>query len=280
MNLSASDMENTSLRTLRLGYSPCPNDTFMFYRLVHGLETVPGCRVVEELHDVETLNRLAMDGAFELTKLSFFAWLHLKARYRLLDAGAAMGHGCGPILVAARPIDPTEIHRCRVVLPGRWTTAHLLFRLWAPETENRIFSTYDRILDTIASGEADCGVIIHESRFTYTQSGFRALVDLGEWWERETGLPIPLGCIAARQDLPGEVAAGVAAAIRRSIRSAMTDPEPCLPYIRQYAREMDARVLQQHIQTFVNDYSLDLGDTGRAAVAALEDRAMQAGIIS
>lgn len=279
MNPSLPEPVPTTERILRLGYSPCPNDTFIFYGLAHGLEGVPGRRIVEELHDVETLNTMAMDGILDVTKLSFYAWLRLKDRYRMLNAGAAMGHGCGPILVAPRALDPADITRCRVVLPGRWTTAHLLFRLWRPKAENRIFTTYDKILNTVRSGEADCGVIIHESRFTYREAGFEAVVDLGQWWESETGLPIPLGCIAARRNLPEEVVAGLESAIRRGIRRSMRDPESCLPYIRRHAREMDVQVLEQHIGAFVNEYSLELGEAGKAAVRALEDRALREGII-
>lgn len=264
---------------ITLGYSPCPNDTFIFHALVHRRVVVPGCRITEALHDVETLNQLAMDGALDVTKLSFYAWLKLKDRYRLLNAGAAMGHGCGPILVAARRLKREDFHRCRVVLPGEWTTAHLLLRLWAPEFKNRMFTTYDRVLDTILADEADCGVIIHENRFTYQKKGVRAIVDLGEWWEQETALPIPLGCIAARADLPEHLVTGIESAIRRSIQEALAQPEHALPYIRQYAQEMEADVLKQHIHTFVNDYSLDLGKRGHTAVAILEKKAREAGVI-
>ncbi|MFZ7128373.1 MAG: 1,4-dihydroxy-6-naphthoate synthase [Desulfobacterales bacterium] len=267
-----------SLRELRIGYSPCPNDTYIFHDLVHRNVNVPGYRIVEELHDVETLNRMASDGILELTKLSFHAFLRLGDRYRLLRAGAAMGHGCGPLVVARRRLSRRELRTCRVVLPGEWTSAHLLFRLWAPEVENRFFTRYDRILETVRAGNADCGVIIHENRFTYQRAGFQALVDLGEWWERETGLPIPLGCIAARADVPDDVKTAVECAIRKSIRNAMAAPERCLPYVRRHASEMDAEVLDRHIRTFVNDYSLDLGSRGLEAVSVLRQRSREAGV--
>ncbi len=265
--------------TLRLGFSPCPNDTFMFHGIISGRTPIDGWRVAEELHDVETLNRKAMDGQLDVTKLSFFAWLTLKDRYRLLNAGAALGYGCGPVLVTLAPISPCELRRSRVVLPGEWTTAHLLFRLWAPDAHDRIFTTYDRILDTIRSGRADAGVIIHESRFTYEKEGFQAIVDLGEWWEEETGLPIPLGCIAASRTLTQETVTAIETSLRASIRSAMATPDRSLSYIRRHAREIAADVLDHHIHTFVNDFSLDLGPDGHAAVSALEERAAGAGII-
>lgn len=264
---------------MRLGFSPCPNDTYMFHGIISGRTPINGWSVAEEIHDVETLNRKAMDGKLDVTKLSFFAWLMLKDRYRLLNAGAAMGYGCGPVLVSLAPIPTRDLRRRRVVLPGEWTTAHLLFRLWAPDAHNRIFTPYDRIMDTIRSGEADGGVIIHESRFTYEKEGFQTIVDLGKWWEDETGLPIPLGCIAARRTLTEETVKAIESSIRSSIRSAMTAPELSLPYIRRHAREISSEVLDLHIHTFVNDFSLDLGDDGRAAVSALEERASKAGII-
>lgn len=268
-----------SAQLLRLGFSPCPNDTFMFHGLVNGGVDTPGFRVAPSLHDIETLNRMAMEGELEVTKLSFFAWLALKERYRLLNAGAAMGFGCGPLVVSRRSIPREEMAGCRVVLPGEWTTAHLLFRLWAPEAERRIFAPYDRIVGAVQSGEADCGVIIHETRFTYREAGLTAMADLGEWWEEKTGLPIPLGCIAARSDLPGGLVTALEGAIRRSIEAAVRAPRACLPYIRRYAREMDAGVLDRHIRTFVNDFSLSLGDAGRRAVDALEAAALEAGVV-
>jgi 1,4-dihydroxy-6-naphthoate synthase len=270
----------STAESIRLGYSPCPNDTFIFHGIAAGELQLPGVRIEVELHDVETLNRMAMTARLDVTKLSFHAWLLVRERYRLLESGAALGHGCGPILVSKEPLTRSEVAAARVVLPGEWTTAHLLFRLWAPERANRYFVTYDRILSEISAGKADCGVIIHENRFTYTQAGFHTVVDLGAWWEEETGLPIPLGCIAARSELGEGRMRDIEELIRRSILQAQENPEPTLPYIRRYAREMSDDVLRRHIHTFVNSYSLDLGETGKRAVAELDKRARAAGIIS
>ena len=266
--------------SIRLGYSPCPNDTFIFYGIAAGGLQLPGVRIEVELHDVETLNRMAMTARLDVTKLSFHAWLLVRERYRLLDSGAALGYGCGPILVSKEPLTRSGVAAARIVLPGEWTTAHLLFRLWAPEAGNRYFVTYDRILSEISAGKADCGIIIHENRFTYTQAGFHTVVDLGAWWEEETGLPIPLGCIAARAELGEGQMRDIEGLIRRSIRQAQENPEQTFPYIRRYAREMSDDVLRRHIHTFVNSYSLDLGETGKRAVAELDQRARAAGIIS
>lgn len=265
---------------ISLGYSPCPNDTFIFHALVSGRLCVPGVRIREELHDVETLNRMAFRGLLDLSKLSFYAWLMVQDNYRLLSSGAALGYGCGPLLIARTPFSRDDMKACRVVLPGEWTTGHLLFRLWAPHADRRFFTTYDRIFDTLDRGEADCGVIIHESRFTYAQLGYTAVVDLGAWWEEETGLPVPLGCIAAHRRLAPEVIDRLEEAIRQSITATRQDPRPAMPYIRAYAQEMSEPVLSAHIDTFVNDFSIDLDDIGHRAIRVLEERADQAGIIS
>ncbi|BBO66569.1 1,4-dihydroxy-6-naphtoate synthase [Desulfosarcina alkanivorans] len=264
---------------LRLGYSPCPNDTFMFNAIAGGDVGVAGYRMTPVLHDVETLNEMARRDTLEVTKLSFYAWLKVKERYRLLDSGAAMGFGCGPVLIAKKNVSRSDIHRCRVVLPGQWTTAHLLFRLWAPDARQRMFTTYDRIFETVASGQADCGVVIHESRFTFQSAGFSLVADLGNWWQERTGLPIPLGGIAARKNLGEPLIAEVDAAVAKSIQRAMDHPAKALPYIRQHAREMDEGVLQAHIRTFVNDFSLRLPAQGHRAVETLESMARDAGAI-
>lgn len=266
-------------KELTVGYSPCPNDTYMFNAIAHGAVGVDGYRLQPTLHDIETLNGMAMDAVLDVTKLSFYAWLEVKNRYQLLDSGAAMGFGCGPVLIAREQLTQAEMHRCRVVLPGRWTTAHLLLRLWAPDAERRFFTTYDRIFDALASGQADCGVIIHESRFTFEAAGFTPVVDLGAWWEELTGLPIPLGGIAAKKNLGKALIRQIDAAVNNSIRLAMADPDETLPYIRQHAQEMNDTVLQAHIRTFVNDFSLAQTDLGRQAIEKLESMARDAGAI-
>lgn len=266
--------------TYTIGYSPCPNDTYIFGGLATGLVPTKGFELAAELHDVETLNRMALKGVLDITKLSFFAWLKVKSQYRLLQCGAALGYGCGPIVVARKPMSREQVINSRIVLPGPLTTAHLLFRLWAPEAQDRFFASYDQIFDMIAKGKADCGVIIHESRFTYEQAGFTALVDLGEFWERETGAPIPLGCIAAKAQLKDSTTARIETAIRDSIQVARQSLESVLPYIRKHAQEMETAVLQQHIDTFVNDFSLTLGAKGHRAIALLEERARAAGVLT
>ncbi|GAB6908476.1 1,4-dihydroxy-6-naphtoate synthase [Desulfosarcina cetonica] len=264
---------------LTLGYSPCPNDTFIFHAIASGAVGVDGRAIEPQLHDVETLNAMAMQALLDISKLSFYAFLRVKDHYRLLSSGAAMGFGCGPVLIARRALSREDMPRCRVVLPGRWTTAHLLFRLWCPKAQQRYFTTYDRIFDALETGAADCGVIIHESRFTFEAAGFRPVVDLGAWWEEKTGLPIPLGGIVARQELGSSLIRSIDTAIHASIRQAMAQPAKALPYIRQHAQEMDQSVLEAHIRTFVNDFSLTLPQQGLDAIATLARMAMDAGAI-
>jgi 1,4-dihydroxy-6-naphthoate synthase len=268
------------LPTLTLGYSPCPNDTYIFHALSEGLLAEMPARFTTQLHDVETLNQMAFEGRLDITKLSFFAYLKCKADYQLLGSGAALGYGCGPVVVAKKPLKAADMAAARVVLPGEWTTAHLLFRLWAPDAQGRFFLPYDQIFGALERGEADAGVIIHESRFTFEAAGFTAVADLGAWWETETGLPIPLGCIAAQQNLPADLIRGVDAAIGQSLAFARSYPDTVMPRVRRYAQEMAEDVLKAHIDTFVNDFSRDLGVEGHAAIATLTAMAQERGILA
>jgi len=264
---------------LSLAYSPCPNDTFMFHDLATGALRLPGHDLDIRLHDVETLNAFALEGRFDITKLSFHAWLLVRDAYALLPTGAALGFGCGPVVVSQRPMDKAALANARVAVPGELTTAHLLLKLWQPRIGSTLFARYDAIMDLVARGDADAGVIIHEGRFVYEQTGFHLVADLGQWWEAETGLPIPLGCIAVRRTLGETVIADFNALLRQAIENSLAHPEATLPYVRQHAQEMDPDVLTAHVRTFVNAYSLDLGDDGRAAVDALQKRAATAGVL-
>ncbi len=262
-----------------MGYSPCPNDTYIFGGLATGLVQPDQFGLKIYHHDVETLNNKALNGELDITKLSFYAWLTVRDQYDLLQCGAALGYGCGPVLVAKSPMTRDQIISSRVALPGALTTAHLLFRLWAPEATHRVFAPYDQILDMIVTGKADCGVIIHESRFTYEQTGCMALVDLGQFWENETGQPIPLGCMAAKKELGSDRVEQIEAVIRKSLQLAQQAPDEILAYVREHAQEMDETVLQQHIKTFVNQFSWQLGPAGQRAIAVLEERTLAAGIL-
>ena len=254
--------------TLTFGFSPCPNDTFAFHALVHGLVEAPFA-VAPVLLDIEALNRRAHDGAFDLTKLSVGAFASVGERYCLLRSGAALGHGVGPLVVARTPRTLAEAVRGRVAIPGRETTACRLLQLAAPGFSDVVELRYDQILGAVARGEVDAGLIIHESRFTYADHGLVQVADLGDWWERETSLPVPLAGICARADLPPALIAAADAAIRASVAYAFAHPEASRAYVRAHAQEVSDAVCDAHIALYVNDRSLDLGDDGLHAVMRL-----------
>lgn len=256
------------MRTLTFGYSPCPNDTFAFHALAHGLVDAP-FRIEPVLFDIEELNRRAHEGAFDLTKLSVGAFAAVGDRYTMLRSGAALGHGVGPLVVTRTPMTLAEAVRGRVAIPGKETTAFRLLRLAAPALRDTVELRYDRILRAVASGEVDAGLIIHESRFTYHEHGLHKAQDLGEWWERETSLPVPLAGICARADLDAETRAAAERAIRASVQYAFDHPQASADYVRQHAQEMSAEVCAQHIKLYVNEWSLDVGAEGLRAIERL-----------
>jgi len=263
---------------LSLGYSPCPNDTFIFYALVHGkLAGAP--KVAERLEDVETLNQLARRGALDLTKISYHAFGHLRHEYALLRSGGALGRGCGPLLVSSRPCDIEELRTTCIAIPGELTTANLLLQLHGEGFSRTRAMPFDRIMPAVAAGEFAAGVIIHESRFTYRQHGLHQVLDLGQWWEHETGCPIPLGGILARRSLGAGLIGRIDAALKASVDYAFAHPDEPRAYIREHARELDDEVTDSHIQLYVNDFSRDLGNEGVAAVEQLFSRAEARGLI-
>jgi len=263
---------------VKLAYSPCPNDTYIFAALAHGL-VADAPRVDVVLHDIEELNTAAREGRYELTKVSYGAIPFLLDRYRLLRSGGALGRGCGP-LVVARP--GTALAGVRsMAIPGQLTTAYLLLRLLLadrklvmPEIHQMRF---DGIIAAVERGDVDAGLIIHESRFTYRDHGLISLIDLGDWWEEVTGRPIPLGGILARRDLPVEECRRIDDAIRRSLEHARAHEDDVIDYVREHAQEMDERVMRNHIELYVNGFSDDLGDEGEEAIRVLLDRATRAG---
>lgn len=256
------------MRTLTFGFSPCPNDTFAFHALTHGLVEVP-FRIEPVLLDIEELNRRAHTGAFDLTKLSVGAFAAVGDRYRLLRSGAALGHGVGPLVVARTPMTLPDAARVRLAIPGRDTTAYRLLRLAAPALADVVELRYDRILQAVACGEVDAGLIIHESRFTYADHGLVQVMDLGAWWEQDTGLPVPLAGICARADLDSETVQYAERALRTSVQYAFDHPEASRAYVRAHSQEMSDDVCDAHIRLYVNEHSLDVGDGGLRAIARL-----------
>jgi len=254
-----------------LAFSPCPNDTFIFYALVHGKVDLEGLRFDFRMTDVEELNRWALEKRTDMIKVSFHAWLSVRDQYRLLDSGSAMGFGNGPLVVAGSRIPDDRIADAIVALPGEHTTAHLLFSIAFPEAKNKVFMLFSEIEDAILSGKADAGVIIHENRFTYETKGLVRIMDLGEYWEALTACPVPLGGIAACEGLGEELLGKLNRIMRRSVQYAMDHPAEPMGFVREHAQEMDEALMKKHIALYVNRFTLNPGEDGRRAIKTLID---------
>ncbi len=261
---------------LELAFSPCPNDTFAFHALVAG--QIPDAPPVSVFYaDIDVLNQWAAAGLRDVIKVSYAALPALLADYALLPSGGALGRGCGPLVVTA---GRDSLAGARVAIPGRQTTAYLLFQLWAQDQGVASIEVlpFDKIMPAVAEGTVDAGLIIHESRFTYPSYGLSAIVDLGDWWEADTGLAIPLGAILARRSFGPEGLANLARAIRESVEAAWADPAASREYVLEHSQEMAPEVVDQHIALYVNSFTADLGDEGYAAITGLLDRALAAGL--
>jgi 1,4-dihydroxy-6-naphthoate synthase len=264
---------------LELAFSPCPNDTFIFHAWVAGL--LPGAPGVTPVYaDIDVLNKWAAAGKTDLVKVSYAALPTLLADYALLPSGGALGRGCGPLVVTSQAREGRSLAGAKVAIPGERTTAYVLFRLWAQDQGVASIEVlpFDKIMPAVAAGSVDAGLIIHESRFTYPTYGLTALVDLGDWWETETGLPIPLGAILARRSLGEQEIARLGATIRASVEYAWAQPEVSRSYVLEHSQEMAPEVVDQHIGLYVNEFSADLGDEGYAAISGLLERAEAAGL--
>jgi 1,4-dihydroxy-6-naphthoate synthase len=266
------------LKQLTIGYSTCPNDTHIFAGLSAHEKDSPSL-FEPVLADVETLNGWALEGRLDVTKLSFFAFGRVREHYALLNSGSALGRGCGPILVSRGGTDLKDLEHGTIAAPGNLTTARLLLTLYLgyePQLQQMVFS---EIMPSVRDGDADFGLVIHEGRFTLDAYGLQSILDLGQWWEEESGLPIPLGGIAIRRDLGESTARAVDKRIRESLSLAQSGSSMVEDYILSHAQEMAPSVVQQHIDLYVNHFSRDLGDEGRKAVRVLLDRAGRAGLL-
>ena len=266
---------------LTLGFSPCPNDCFMFDAIVNRRIDLEGLSFTPHLADVEALNRETFAGTADITKLSYHAYAYCRKDYVLLDAGSAVGRNCGPLLISARPIAPEEVRagQLRIAIPGVYTTANFLLGLAFPDATDRTPLVFSEIEGALLAGRFDAGLIIHENRFTYEAKGLHKIVDLGEFWEQKTGTPIPLGAIAVRRSLPDAVKQTVNRLVRRSVEYAFANRDASLPYVRAHAQEMDEAVIYKHIDLYVNQFSVDLGDEGARAVTTLFDKAASLNLV-
>ena len=254
---------------MTLGFSPCPNDTFIFDALVNRKIDTEGIEVEPVLEDVETLNTWALEGRLDITKLSFPAFFQSLDNYVLLNTGSALGKGVGPLLVRNGSIPQKSMTDSTIALPGINTTAHLLFSYAYPEATHKKFMLFSDIEDAVVSGQADLGVIIHENRFTYQQKGLEKVTDLGEFWEQQTQVPIPLGGIAISQSVKKSLATKIDALIRKSLDYAFAHYPIITDYVKEHSQSMSEEVMRKHIDLYVNNYSLDLGDDGREAIGTL-----------
>ena len=264
---------------LSLAISPCPNDTFIFDPLIHNRIDLDGLKFNYELHDVESLNNMALNGGIDMIKVSFFTYLLLQQNFVLLDSGSAMGFGNGPLLISKNKYTLEDLPGLRVAIPGRYTTAHMLFRIASPGVKNKEFMMFSEIEDAILTGRVDAGVIIHENRFTYEQKGLQKILDLGKYWEQLTGSPIPLGGIIARKGLGYNTINKLNRIMHRSVEYAMKHPAEAMAFVREHSQEMDEEVMKKHIHLYVNENTLSLGTGGKVALSKLQKIARETGLI-
>jgi 1,4-dihydroxy-6-naphthoate synthase len=267
-------------KTIRIAHSPDSDDAFMFYALTQGLLDTGGLTIEHRLSDIESLNQAAFEGTYEITALSFHAYAHLADRYQLMPSGASFGDGYGPVVVSTDPRSRDSLAGKRVAIPGELTTAHLALRLWQPDIST-INVPFDKIFDTVAAGEVDAGVVIHEGQLTYGDIGLHKVEDLGEWWQGETDGPLPLGANGIRRDLPEDQKTLLCRLLTESINYALDHREEALSYATQYARELEEDPVRsdRFVGMYVNDWTRSYGQAGRRAVQHLLDRGFEAGVI-
>jgi 5,8-dihydroxy-2-naphthoate synthase len=269
---------STKTRTISIAHSPDSDDAFMFYGLATNKVRVPGLKFTHTLCDIETLNRKAMEGVYDVTAISFHAYPYIQEKYALMSCGGSVGDGYGPMVVGARALSIAEIKTRRIAVPGKLTTAYLALKLFAPQIETEVVP-FDQIIPQVLEGKHDAGLIIHEGQLTYAKAGLHRILDLGKWWRDKEGLPLPLGGNAIRRELGKTMIASISDALRRSIQYALDHREQALNYAMQFARDLDPQSADKFVGMYVNERTLDYGDDGRAAVALLLDLGHKAGVI-
>ena len=280
MGISASSAVQENVRDVSVAHSPDSDDAFMFYALATSKVRVAGLRFNHTLCDIQTLNQKAMDGDgfYDVTAISFHAYPYIQERYALLSSGGSVGEGYGPMIVSTRALTPEQVRGVTIAVPGKLTTAYLLLKLFAPAVRTEVVP-FDQIIPQVLAGRYDAGLIIHEGQLTFAKSGLHKVLDFGEWWRAETGLPLPLGGNAIRRELGGALMKEIAAALKQSIQYALDHREEALQYAMQFARDLDPQLADKFVGMYVNERTIDYGDDGRRAVRELLERGYRAGII-
>lgn len=254
---------------LTIGFSTCPNDTFIFDALIHKKIDTEGLDFELLLADVEELNKAAFSNEIDITKLSYHAYAYVADNYKLLNSGSALGNNNGPLLISKHKIYPDEVSDLNIAIPGKYTTANLLLTIAYPKVRNTKEYIFSDIEEVVLSGEMDAGLIIHENRFTYEKKGLKKVIDLGEFWEDKTKMPIPLGGIVVNRKLPKEIQQKIDKLVRKSLEYAYENPASSLDFMKQYAQEMNEDIMKKHVDLYVNNFSIDLGEKGKAAIETL-----------
>lgn len=273
-----SSSVSSAVREISVAHSPDSDDAFMFYALATNKVRVPGLKFSHTLTDIETLNRKAMEGFYDVSAISFHAYPYVQDKYALMPCGGSVGEQYGPMVISPRTIGLEELKSMKIAVPGTMTTAYLALKLFAPKIETAVVP-FDRIIPEVLSGKYEAGLIIHEGQLTYERSGLKRILDLGRWWHEQTGLPLPLGGNAIRRELGPELIAQVTKALRDSIQYALDHREPALAYAMQFARDLDPQMADRFVGMYVNNRTLDYGEDGKRAVVKLLDMGYQAGII-
>ena len=268
----------TGVREISVAHSPDSDDAFMFYGLATNKVRVPGLRFAHTLCDIETLNQKAREGVYDVTAISFHAYPYIQDKYALLPSGGSVGEGYGPMIVSPRPFTESDIKKKRIAVPGTLTTAYLALQIFAPGIETEVVP-FDQIIPQVLEGKYEAGLIIHEAQLTYDKAGLHRIVDLGRWWQKVTGLPLPLGGNVIRRELGPDLMSAVSVALRESIQYGLDHREEALSYAMQFARDLDMQSADKFIGMYVNERTLDYGSDGREAVRRLLDMGHKAGII-
>lgn len=271
-------MSNTEPREIKIAHSPDSDDAFMFYAMATNKVRVAGLKFTHELCDIETLNRRALEGVYDVTAISFHAYPYLQDKYALMPSGGSVGEGYGPMIVSPRPYSASEVKKLKIAVPGTMTTAYLSLKLFAPTIETEVVP-FDQIIPQVLAGKYEAGLIIHEGQLTYAKSGLHKIVDMGKWWRDMTGLPLPLGGNAIKRDLGADLMVTVCRALKDSIQYALDHREQALQYAMQFARDLEVQQADKFVGMYVNERTLDYGADGREAVSRLLDMGYNAGVI-